>query len=357
MVEHTISSTQPLQEHTTTYYSEECLTESSTRNPVAQYTYTNESLERDPSTSYIPIPNNRLSSPFLCATAHPSRILLSAAFMQGKYPGFAHRTTGPPLPPLSSAASCHQRVPSNQTPLHVSAVPRRSDETSVYSTEDLGLLVEPCGSRTPSPSIKKEADGSDCFVMENLDAAFYSSASEYPLNPPIEAPLRTTHACKDMRRMMGVFRLNPFMTHDADGREALSFSVGPLEEAGKLYEFQVAIEGEGERSGPMEPSKLSPEVENVGWERCYTSGGIMGIPLPSESLNPWDCQSLDAGFYPSPTESPLSLSPTIQSKVSTHKVFYIVQRPTPQLVLLFSVQLSVTTPTNIFCQCRASALC
>lgn len=236
--------------------------------------------------------------------------------------------------------------------MHVSAVPRRSDGTSV-STEGLGLLFEHCGSRTPSPSIKNEADESDCFVMENLDAAFHSSASEYPLSPPIEAPLRATHACEDMRRMMGVFRLDPFTTHNADGREALSFSAGPLEEAGKLYEFQVAIEGEMLDS--MEPSKLSPEVENIGWERCCTSEGIMGIPLSPESLYSCDCQSLDSGFYPSPAERSLSLSPIIDSL--EQGILYCPTSHVTTCLTVFcpAIRYTVTTPTNISF-CRAPAL-
>ena len=38
------------------------------------------------------------------------------------------------------------------------------------------------------------------------------------LASPTEVPLRATQASKEMRKMMGVFRLNPFTMHTGEGR-------------------------------------------------------------------------------------------------------------------------------------------
>ncbi|KAF9528360.1 hypothetical protein CPB83DRAFT_894398 [Crepidotus variabilis] len=76
--------------------------------------------------------------------------------------------------------------------------------------------------------------------------------------PPAEVPLRATQAPKEMRRMMGVFRLNPFAMHSLsvvndddplDGSQetsAASWCGGearPLEEEPIILEFQLNIAG------------------------------------------------------------------------------------------------------------------
>jgi hypothetical protein len=75
--------------------------------------------------------------------------------------------------------------------------------------------------------------------------------------PPAEVPLRATQASKEMRRMMGVFRLNPFAMHSLsrgrdtddspDGSPTASVSwsgeAGPLDQEPVMFEFQLHISG------------------------------------------------------------------------------------------------------------------
>ena len=67
------------------------------------------------------------------------------------------------------------------------------------------------------------------------------------LAPPREVPLRATQASKEMRKMMGVFRLNPFAipVHSGEGRgvmPALWCGGGPLEEEPLIFEIQLDID-------------------------------------------------------------------------------------------------------------------
>lgn len=152
---------------------------------------------------------------------------------------------------------------------------------------------------------------------------------------------------------MGVFRLNPFAMHNADSREASSFSAGPLEEEGKLYEFQLAVEEE--RLDSTELSRLSPEVENFGWEHNCTPQSIMGTPSSSgRSLYSWDCpgQSLDVGFYPSPIESSLSPDPENPDLLEQGILYFPTTHATLYLTV-FCPALRYTTNIPFF---RAPAL-
>lgn len=73
------------------------------------------------------------------------------------------------------------------------------------------------------------------------------------LAPPTEVPLRATQASKEMRKMMGVFRLNPFAMHSGEGRGVVPApwcGGGPLEEEPLIFEFQLDIEDDsGDRTG------------------------------------------------------------------------------------------------------------
>jgi hypothetical protein len=111
---------------------------------------------------------------------------------------------------------------------------------------------------TPPQSVKDEPDDEDCFIMEL--AAPPATHLSQALAPPTEVPLRATQASKEMRKMMGVFRLNPFAIHSGAGRGVVPSSwyggeAGPLEEDPLVFEFQLDIDGaEG-------PSSFSPGFE------------------------------------------------------------------------------------------------
>jgi len=148
----------------------------------------------------------------------------------------------------------------------------------------------------PSSNVKVEPDDSDRrFIMELT--AFPSSSTSSPSSlhsssepfqqppPPAQVPLRATQASKEMRLMMGVFRLNPFAMHsfhlDGDGESAKEnglaspagpwcIEVGPLEEEPIIFEFQLDIiggikqENEGER-GEIDDSPTAAQSELPGF--------------------------------------------------------------------------------------------
>ena len=101
------------------------------------------------------------------------------------------------------------------------------------------------------PSVKVEPDDPDgCFIMElssmsPTSLALSVAGMNQSLAPPTEVPLRATQASKEMRKMMGVFRLNPFAMHSGEGRgvmPALWCGGGPLEGEPLIFEFQLDIE-------------------------------------------------------------------------------------------------------------------
>ncbi|KAF9558069.1 hypothetical protein CPC08DRAFT_24996 [Agrocybe pediades] len=146
------------------------------------------------------------------------------------------------------------------------------------------------------------SDQVGCFISEN--SAFVTSASTVkkkgtsstPSNtsslfsqlaaPPTEVPLRATQASKPMRRMMGVFRLNPFAMHslstnadeeniDVDAQAPWCGEPRPLEEEPVMFEFQLQLEGldiaddhreghkpESEEASPVVETPTSPTGDN-----------------------------------------------------------------------------------------------
>lgn len=164
--------------------------------------------------------------------------------------------------------------------------PSRQSSSDVQSPYDAPTAIADANeapSRSPSP-VKVEQDEPDGrFIMEltayrpNRRSSSTSPLSSPGLNtldfgagqshaPPAEVPLRATQASKEMRRMMGVFRLNPFAMHSLsvgsdDGpsigpQETSAPSwcgePGPLEEEPVILEFQLNIPG-------LSPSSDDPE--------------------------------------------------------------------------------------------------
>ncbi|KAF7971499.1 hypothetical protein HWV62_20966 [Athelia sp. TMB] len=93
----------------------------------------------------------------------------------------------------------------------------------------------------PLSSVKVE--GSDDRFIQDVTHRVSSSppAPFAHLVPPTEVPLRATGVSKEMRKLMSVFRLNPFTLHNG-GRPGASDSLWNGEEAGPLTEEPRYIE-------------------------------------------------------------------------------------------------------------------
>lgn len=98
-------------------------------------------------------------------------------------------------------------------------------------------------SRSPSPRVKQEELVSDDFVFEGplVTGQFPAFASM------TEVPLRCTGASKEARRMMGVFRLDPFTIHNAARPENANTDwsgeqIGPLRHKPRTFEFQLELD-------------------------------------------------------------------------------------------------------------------
>ncbi|KIJ14722.1 hypothetical protein PAXINDRAFT_180908 [Paxillus involutus ATCC 200175] len=93
--------------------------------------------------------------------------------------------------------------------------------------------------------LEPEDSAGDCFVME-FSACTSAAQASSSLAPPTEVPLRATQASKAMRKMMGVFRLNPFSMHESSGQATTTWTgedAGPLEEEPQMFEFQLDVPG------------------------------------------------------------------------------------------------------------------
>jgi hypothetical protein len=144
-------------------------------------------------------------------------------------------------------------------------------------------------------SVKVEPDDPDgCFIMElssmSPSIALSVSAMNQTLAPPTEVPLRATQASKEMRKMMGVFRLNPFAMHSGEGRgvmPALWCGGGPLEEEPLIFEFQLDIDDDsGDRQFDHVASG-SPTTHLLGTEEEPQLRSFS----PSFELHPEDLRS------------------------------------------------------------------
>ncbi|KAL1742293.1 hypothetical protein HDZ31DRAFT_75618 [Schizophyllum fasciatum] len=91
------------------------------------------------------------------------------------------------------------------------------------------------------PPVKPEPE--DGFVLERVSLLANARAPDAAL-PPNEVPLRATQAPPRMRRMMGVFRLNPFAPSPADAE----LDARPLDRPGHIITFQ--LEPPGTDPGP-----------------------------------------------------------------------------------------------------------
>ena len=143
-----------------------------------------------------------------------------------------------------------------------------------------------CSQSPTHPTVKVEPDDPDgCFIMElSPSLALSLNGLNQTLAPPTEVPLRATQASKEMRKMMGVFRLNPFAMHNGEGRgvmPALWGGGGPLEEEPLIFEFQLDIDDDSLVGIPSGASR-SLGAEDEAQLRSFS---------PSFELHPEDLKS------------------------------------------------------------------
>ncbi|EGO03730.1 hypothetical protein SERLA73DRAFT_158249 [Serpula lacrymans var. lacrymans S7.3] len=165
--------------------------------------------------------------------------------------------------------------------------------------------------RSPSAPVKLEPtdDGESCFVME-----FNSSSPGFSAAPPTEVPLRATQASKEMRRMMGVFRLNPFSMHEGGGGASAPWTgeeAGPLLDEPLVFEFQLDVGGNSDTStaSPTPPNDrfadFSPSANDESqrdspsqWADCQAE-----FDQPQLESHPQSWMSDPVNTFTSPTLS------------------------------------------------------
>ncbi|TFK22130.1 hypothetical protein FA15DRAFT_758248 [Coprinopsis marcescibilis] len=128
------------------------------------------------------------------------------------------------------------------------------------------------------------------FVMEpGTSTGVFSGVFLSPL--PMEVPLRATQASGDMRKMMNVFRLNPFAhQHDSKRNSGLTSAESsprnsdarPLEEEPVMFEFQIELD----RPDLLMPDGDDSSSTSSSDDGKSTPGAQLETPLPTPSLLP-----------------------------------------------------------------------
>ncbi|KAF8137599.1 hypothetical protein EV363DRAFT_1156564 [Boletus edulis] len=186
-------------------------------------------------------------------------------------------------------------------------------------------------SSTSFPPVKVEPEdsvASDCFVME-FSASTPAAQASSSLAPPTEVPLRATQASKAMRKMMGVFRLNPFSMHESGAQPTTTWTgeeAGPLEEEPQMFEFQLDLPGyDRASSDPVQPQPTSSnrpdgDFDDTGnWAECNES-----LQYPPTSHPAWLGNDSPAS-YTLPSLRPYSPHPSLHSPSPS----VVSQRRTP----------------------------
>ena len=174
------------------------------------------------------------------------------------------------------------------------------------------------------PPVKVEPEDAvpaDCFVME-FSAPTPAAQASSSLAPPTEVPLRATQASKAMRKMMGVFRLNPFSMHESGAQPTTTWTgeeAGPLEEEPQMFEFQLNLPGyEPAQSDPVQPqpassNKLDGDFDDTGnWAECNEPA----LHYSSASQPAWLGNDSPAS-YTLPSLRPYSPHPPLHSPSSS----------------------------------------
>lgn len=242
------------------------------------------------------------------------------------YPTSSQRTILPPSPspharrflPLYGFRNDRHPSPSSHTSFGRETLVPTVDEHQ-YLPRDMGSMVDEDQSAgqetesvdrypsvpasttttTSSHSVKIEpSDPDSCFIMElpasdtcggglgsstsSARAAFTLSMLSQSLAPPTEVPLRATQASKEMKRMMGVFRLNPFAMHSLsvkleDNEDGLAWDEDsqppwcggrPLDEEPLMFEFQLDLNGSDSEGEDEQGAERQAEEESRGTIEC-----------------------------------------------------------------------------------------
>ncbi|KAF9467798.1 hypothetical protein BDZ94DRAFT_906427 [Collybia nuda] len=189
---------------------------------------------------------------------------------------------------------------------------------------------------TPStPLVKMEQEEAiDPFVMEPLHVNAGLSNLSQSLAPPTEVPLRATQASPPMRRMMSVFRLNPFSIHSGGGKgvvqatwsggEAHALDEEPLE-----FEFQLKLDGVEEPEAAVEPLRtFSPDFE-LHEDRGYGKTSDWGDEYQTESVYTTSTPPTWETEYPTSSEEHYSPSGSVTHSrpSSTSRLHHVTSHP------------------------------
>ncbi|KAG6885396.1 hypothetical protein C0992_005176 [Termitomyces sp. T32_za158] len=148
------------------------------------------------------------------------------------------------------------------------------------------------------PEVKQEPDDPACFIIE-LESPHATTTPS--LAPPTEVPLRATQASSDMRRMMTVFRLNPFAIHNGVGAVPAPLeSADPLDTEPITFEFQLDIDPGILDPDPPATASASPPFRTFSPD----------YDLVDKHTDPWSAYSDIQELSTSPTPPAL---PPIQS--------------------------------------------
>ncbi|VDC07936.1 unnamed protein product [Peniophora sp. CBMAI 1063] len=110
----------------------------------------------------------------------------------------------------------------------------------LYSLPD---TFDPRGSQAQESAVKAEPSATDAFVFDNSNVARGPALTQF--GSCSQVPLRATQASKEMRALMGVFRINPFAFHGGPPPPNVA---GPLATPGKHFEWQLPTEVSEERA-------------------------------------------------------------------------------------------------------------
>lgn len=220
------------------------------------------------------------------------------------------------------------------------------------------------------PPVKVEPEDAvtaDCFVME-FSAPTPASQASSSLAPPTEVPLRATQASKAMRKMMGVFRLNPFSMHENGGQPTTTWTgeeAGPLEEEPQMFEFQLDLPGcDPAASDPVQPQpppSHRPDCDfddSTHWTECNEP------PLHySTASHPAWLTDDSSASYTLPSLRPYSSHPSLHSPSSssdsprrTPLDNTSSEVSSPPIVRLIPLTCLYSTLLHIRCQCPVAAL-
>ncbi|KAG9309587.1 hypothetical protein JVU11DRAFT_10568 [Chiua virens] len=286
----------------------------------SSWSYSNRTSPDDNASFHQQIPSWNTShySPWNTATyssppppSPPPYVALPSSYRHSPAFTYFHHSDFPPSSSRPLVPSIHPSHPSSLSPVPSASRPAQNGLSSMapdpkfdshpwgdglYTIDDpepASNSEHPASSVATSPSARassivssasvapvkvepEDAVPSDCFVME-FSAPTPAAQASSSLAPPTEVPLRATQASKAMRKMMGVFRLNPFSMHESGGQPTTTWTgeeAGPLEDEPQMFEFQLDLPGyERAASDPVHPlpftNKLDGDFDDSGsWTEC-----------------------------------------------------------------------------------------